>query len=80
MVTRCMGHLYEYLFSNAWDGPWLCGYSTWETDIAFPREGAFRGKNHRPEKVNDIAPMSITHINRVPVDDYIAEVLQDIPF
>lgn len=76
MVTRCMGTVAEYVFSNQWDGLWLCGYSTYDTDRILNPE-RLRPRGHKPGKVNDIAPMAVTHINRVPVEQALD---QDCPF
>lgn len=55
--TRCIGCIEEHVYTGA-DGHWLCGTPTVDTlrlgGSSFP--------------VNDIAPVNVTHINRVPVE------------
>lgn len=55
--TRCMGILAEHVFTR-WDGYWICGTATSET----VRCGGSKGESV------DISPVSITHVNRVPID------------
>lgn len=54
--TRCMGCLEEHIYTRN-DGPWLCGKPTRDT----VRLGGFKFE------IDDISPLNVTHINRIPV-------------
>ncbi|MFO0580533.1 MAG: hypothetical protein U1A78_41710 [Polyangia bacterium] len=56
--SRCMGYIEEHVFTG-WDGEWICGRPTHDT----------RRWNGSKYAVNDIAPGSVTHVNRMPVCD-----------
>ena len=57
MHTRCMGVVEEHRYTGR-DGIWLCGKPTTDT-IRF-------GGSSFP--INDISPLNVTHINRVPLE------------
>lgn len=65
--TRCMGTIEEHVYTRN-DGNWLCGTPTEESlRLGCP-----------PGDANDISPLNVTHINRVPVDtvEFMASVKQ----
>lgn len=55
--TRCMGIIEEHRYTGR-DGQWLCGEPTADTV-------RFGGSSI---SINDISPLNVTHINRVPLD------------
>ncbi len=55
--TRCMGAIEKHRFTG-WDGIWLCGTATADTR---------KYSKHAAHAVNDIAPCSVTHVNREAV-------------
>jgi hypothetical protein len=57
--TMCMGIISEHYFTR-YDGNWLCGNPTSDT-------AKLAGPKFEEYEVNDIAPINVTHINRVPV-------------
>lgn len=63
--TRCMGLIEEHKFSGT-EGYWLCGHATQDTrDI----ERRHKKRGHGTTGwTNDISPLNVTHINRVPVN------------
>lgn len=61
--TRCMKHVEEHYFAG-WDGLWICGDATENT-------ATIEGLDKDDRWTNDIAPLSVTHINRVPVDQWL---------
>lgn len=62
-------HLQEHLFTG-FDGGWICGIDTPDTANL---EGA-----DTPTETNDIAPLSVTHINRLPVDQMLDAETREI--
>lgn len=62
MHTRCMGVVEEHIFTQ-FDGEWMCGWPTPDTKRI---EGS--SPRARGQYANDIAPSSVTHINRTPID------------
>lgn len=68
--TRCMGLLEEHIFAET-RGHWLCGTATPDTRRMARMEGKVHGATGFAD---DISPLNVTHINRVPVDalDFIA--------
>lgn len=71
--TRCMGHVEEHFYTGM-DGLWVCGVPT-KTTLAL------LGGEYLGFPDNDIWPLSITHINRMPVgqflDNEILKVLEN---
>ena len=55
--TRCLGIVEEHTFVRLDNDRWICGHPTRDTAL-------IRGSHHF---VTDIAPGSVTHINREPV-------------
>ncbi|WGG51790.1 hypothetical protein [Rugamonas sp. DEMB1] len=62
--SGCMGCLFEHEFSS-WDGAWMRGVPTRDTYRFDGKEG---GRRAHHNQAADIAPASVTHINRVPVE------------
>lgn len=63
--TRCMGCIEEHIYTQR-DGIFLCGTPTKDTV-------KFGGSNF---PINDIHPLNVTHINRVPIE--VVPMLADI--
>jgi hypothetical protein len=61
--TRCMGCLEEHVFTGR-DGIWLCGTPTADTRKMDRLKGGARAN-----AVNDISPVNVTHLNRVPLEN-----------
>jgi hypothetical protein len=63
--TRCCGILEEHLYIGH-DGRWICGK---------PTKDQVRLTKCTRHEVNDISPLSVTHLNRVPLDclDFLAQ-------
>jgi len=61
--TRCMGILEEHIFCD-YNGNWINGDATLDTMQV-------NGLDPDDNWTNDISPLSITHINRIPVNDYL---------
>lgn len=65
--TRCMGHIEEHIF-NGFDGLWIKGIPTRDTLLLERGVGA---RLRQDDHVNNIAASSVTHINRVPVEQWL---------
>jgi hypothetical protein len=61
--TRCMGCLEEHVFTGR-DGIWLCGTPTADTRKLSGLKGSAQAN-----AVNDISPLNVTHVNRVPLEN-----------
>lgn len=61
--TRCMGLVEEHKFTGM-EGQWMCGHATPDTQRLSRRKGKAHGVTGY---TNDISPLNVTHINRVPV-------------
>lgn len=59
--TACAGCILEHVFAG-YEGRWICGYPTRDTMLIEQHEGS--AKSHW---TNDISPINVTHINRVPI-------------
>jgi hypothetical protein len=54
--TRCLGSIEEHIYTQN-DGYWLCGLPTHDSTLL----------SYALDEVRDISPLSVTHINRLPV-------------
>lgn len=72
--TRCMGHIEEHVFTG-FDGLWITGTPTRDTMLMARGIGA---RLRQDDHVNNIAASSVTHINRVPVDQWLDSELRQI--
>ncbi|MDP2129210.1 MAG: hypothetical protein Q8K97_17750 [Pseudohongiella sp.] len=65
--TRCMDHVEEHFFTG-FDGMWCCGEPT-QTTLTL------QGRKYEGLGADDIAPLSVTHINRIPVSQLLDKEL-----
>lgn len=73
--TRCMGCLEEHVFTG-YDGAWLCGTPTPDTRKLEGLKGSAKSNT-----VQDISPLNVTHVNRVPLESlkFLAAVRTNAP-